>query len=99
MSRRRAEPRKALICRVSVFCEDREGFPVTQDGLLEDRSLSGVGISVPDPIAIGSKVKVRGRSRELAGTVRHCRFKGPNYFVGIRLDTEDVTWNSIGVGL
>jgi hypothetical protein len=99
MSARRSEPRKTLICRISVICEDRDGFPTTQFGLLEDRSLSGAGFSVPDAIAIGSKVRIRGRLRELAGIVRYCRPKGANYLVGIRLDGGDVEWASFGAGL
>jgi len=44
-------------------------------------------------------VKIRGRTRELEGIVRYCRPKGANYFVGISLDNEDVTWNHVGAGL
>lgn len=99
MSRRRREPRKTLICGITVRYEDEEGLPKTQAGLLEDRSLSGVGISLTYPIAIGSKVKIQGRVHALDGIVRHCRPKGANYFVGIRLDQEDVTWNKFGAGL
>ncbi len=81
------------------MCEDEFGFPVTRAGLLEDRSLSGFGISVPEPIAIGTKVKVRGRLRELSGIVRYCRPKGVTYLVGIRLDETDEEWSSFGAGL
>lgn len=87
------------MCRISVFWDDQDGCPTTQYGLLEDRSLSGIGISVPEPIAIGTQVKIKGRLRELAGIVRYCRPKGANYAVGIRLDTKDVGWASIGAGL
>jgi hypothetical protein len=99
MSRRRVQPRKASICRVTVFCEDQTGFPIQQRGLLEDRSLSGIGISVPERIAIGTKVRVRGRARELLGIVRYCRVKGAEYLVGVRLDDPDTGWASIGAGL
>jgi len=99
MPRRRREPRKTLICGITVRYEDEEGFPKMQAGLLEDRSLSGVGISVTYPIAIGSKVKIQGRVRGLDGIVLYCRPKGANYFVGIRLDHEDLTWNQFGAGL
>ena len=99
MPRHRAEPRKTLICRITVCWENEEGYITSQAGLLEDRSRSGVGITVLDPIAIGAKVRIRGRVQELAGTVRHCRLKGAKYFIGIQLEHEDATWNRFGVGL
>ena len=88
-----------LICGITVRYEDEEGLPTMQAGLLEDRSLSGVGISLTYPIAIGSKVKIQGRVRQLDGIVRHCRPKGASYFVGILLDQVDVTWRRFGAGL
>ena len=88
-----------MICRISVVWEDDAGFRTRQFGLLEDRSLSGVSICVPEPIAIGTKVTIRGRLRELAGIVRYCRPKGAEYFVGIRLDERDLGWASFGAGL
>ncbi len=68
MSLRRTQPRKTLICRISICWKDEDGVPSMQYGLVEDRSLCGLGISVPNPIPIGTKVRVRGRSKELAGT-------------------------------
>jgi hypothetical protein len=99
MSLRRTQPRKTLICRISVYWKDEGGVPSMQSGLVEDRSLCGLGISVPNPIPIGAKVQVRGRSKELAGVVRHCHAKGVNYLIGIRLDYEDVDWNRCCAGL
>lgn len=99
MSRRRGEARKTLICRVSAVWLDEDGVPANASGLLEDRSLSGVGLCLPEPIPLGTKVKIRGRNRELAGTVRHCKSRGVNYRVGIRLDRPDKTWDHFGVGL
>lgn len=99
MSRRRREPRKTLICGITVRYEDDQGLPTMQAGLLEDRSLSGIGISLTYAIAIGSKVKIQGRVRQLDGIVQYCHAKGASYFVGIRLDHEDVIWNQFGAGL
>jgi hypothetical protein len=87
------------MCRISVAWEDSAGNRKTQSGLLEDRSLSGVGISVVNPIPAGIKVKIWGRRRELAGVVRYCRRGGLKYLVGIRLDEEDEVWASLGAGL
>jgi len=95
----RTEPRIAVICRISVVWEDPDGSPKTQPGMLEDRSRSGVGISVKAPIPVGAKVKVGGRHRELIGVVRHCHRHEFNYLVGIQLDEADLSWASLGAGL
>ncbi len=68
-------------------------------GLLEDRSRHGVNICVSEPIAVGTKVTIRGRVRELDGVVRHCRYAAGKYFIGIRLDQEDPHWDRFGAGL
>jgi hypothetical protein len=99
MARRRAQPRKTLLTRITTVCDGEEGYPVVQWGLLEDRSLSGVGISVPGAIPVGTKVTIRGRRRELAGIVRYCRLQGAKYLVGVKLDQEDATWDRFGSGL
>jgi len=78
---------------------DPEGFPRVLTGLIEDRSYSGIGISIQEPIDIGTKVQIRGRLRELSGTVRYCRTRGAKYFVGIELDRKDTSWNRFGAGL
>jgi len=99
MVKRRTQPRKTLLCRISVLWHDDDEISRSQSGMIEDRSLTGMGISVPYPIAIGTKVIVRGRVRELAGVVRHCRLNHAKYFIGIQLEREDKTWNHFGAGL
>jgi hypothetical protein len=84
------------MCRISLVWQDRVGSYRTQPGLLEDRSRSGVGISVYESIPVGTKVKIRGRRRELVGMVRYCRGGGVKYLIGILLDEADKTWNSFG---
>lgn len=69
------------------------------EGLVEDRSRHGVSICVPEAIEIGTRVKIRGRTRELEGTVRHCRSMAGKYFIGIHLDREDSSWDRFGAGL
>jgi hypothetical protein len=56
MSLRRTQPRKTLICRISIYWKDEGGVPSMQSGLVEDRSLCGLGISVPE---FGSITKMR----------------------------------------
>lgn len=99
MPRRRVEPRKTLICRISATWMDEEGTLFNLAGLLEDRSRSGVGISVPEPIAVGTRVRIRGRVRELRGMVRHCRYWRGKYFVGVLLEDQDKSWDRFGIGL
>jgi hypothetical protein len=78
---------------------DEEGALVKLMGLLEDRSPSGVGISVEQPIAVGTRVSIRGRVRELCGVVRYCRHIRGKYFVGVLLDDPDKLWDRFGAGL
>jgi len=56
----------------------------------------GVGITVAESIPVGTKVKIRGRQRELVGMVRYCRGGGLKYMIGILLDEADTTWNRFG---
>ena len=85
--------------RISIAWDDEDGSPRTQSGVLEDISLSGAGVCVNKPIPAGTKVRIRGKHRELAGTVRHCRTEEFQYFVGIQLDVADEEWLSFGGGL
>jgi hypothetical protein len=59
--------------------------------MLEDRSLSGAGISVDKPIPVGTRVKIRGNRSELVGIVRYCYRERFKYLIGIRFDEGDVT--------
>src|SRR5579862_4977099 len=95
MRRTRTEPRKVFLCRVTVDWEKHGTAIQSQSGLLEDRSRSGAGISVDNPIPVGANVKIRGRHRELAGVVRHCRREDMRYILGIQYREADVTWAKI----
>ena len=99
MPHRRTGPRKTQICGISALWTDEEGTVTRLAGLVEERSRYGVSICVPEPIEIGTKVKIRGRVRELQGTVRHCRYTAGEYFIGIQLDQEDPNWDRFGAGL
>jgi hypothetical protein len=99
MPHRRNGPRKTQICGVHALWTDQEGTVTRLAGLVEDRSRYGVSICVPEPIEIGTRVKIRGRNRELEGTVRHCRYTAGKYCVGIHLDREDSAWDRFGAGL
>jgi hypothetical protein len=74
------------MCRISLVWEDHAGTPKTQAGLMEDRSLSGAGISVTEAIPVGTRVKFCVNGQELIGAVQYCRLNGFNYQVGVRLE-------------
>lgn len=99
MPQRRAGPRKTQICRIFALWTDEEGTVTRLAGFLEDRSRYGLSICVSEPIEIGTRVTIRGRTRELDGTVRHCRYTAGKYFIGIHLDQEDASWDRFGLGL
>lgn len=82
----RTEPKKTFMCRINILWEDETGAPQSQAGMLEDRSLSGAGISVTKPIPVGAKVKVQGRRVDFSGTVRYCRREQFKYLAGILVD-------------
>jgi hypothetical protein len=98
MRPQRIEPRDAFMSRISVAWEEDSG-PINHPGMLEDRSPSGAGISVSKPIPVGTKVKISGKRRELAGVVRYCRRAELSYLVGIKLDEVDAAWDTSGADL
>lgn len=62
-------------------------------GLLVNISLGGLGLGLPEPLAVGLSLKIGffiGTAKILAkGTVRHCRPAGKHYIVGIKFDALD----------
>jgi hypothetical protein len=77
------------MCRVAVNWKDQGGDAKTQAGMLEDRSPSGAGISLPKAIPAGTRIKIIENNRELAGTVRYCRPEDSGYFLGVQLDQSN----------
>jgi hypothetical protein len=63
--------------------------------MLEDRSRSGAGISISKASPVGTKVKISGKRRELAGVVRYCRRVELSYLVGIKLDEVGAAWKHL----
>lgn len=89
MPETRREPRKSFMCRITVDWEDEAEGPQSQAGMLEDRSRSGAGISVFEPIPVGARVKITGPRLDLSGTVRYCRSKNLRYLIGIQYDNVE----------
>jgi len=99
MRHTRSEPRKVFLCRITITWESETDGLKSQSGLLEDRSRSGAGVSVDDPIPVGTAVKIRGRKRELSAIVKYCYPKNMRYLVGVRYDEVDEGWATIRAGL
>jgi hypothetical protein len=85
MFKNRAEHRKILMARVELQWEDEAGSSHTAFGTLEDRSPSGAGIRLAEPITVGTRLQVKTRRQEFSGIVRHCNGRRMDYFVGIQL--------------
>lgn len=98
MRRTRNEPRKVFLCRITITWKSETDGLKSQTGLLEDRSRSGAGVSVDDPIPVGTAVKIRGRKRELTAIVKYCYPKNMRYLVGVQYDEADDGWATIRAG-
>lgn len=77
------------MCRIAITWEDETGGPRKQQAILEDKSSSGVGVSVKKAIPAGTRVNLRERDQERAGIVRYCRSDEMGYFIGIQFDKCD----------
>jgi PilZ domain len=99
MRRTRAEPRKVFLCRITITWESETDGLRSQTGLIEDRSRSGAGVTVDEPIPVGTIVKIRGRRRELAAVVKYCFRKSMRYVVGVEYEQADEAWSVIRAGL
>jgi hypothetical protein len=85
MHHARSEPRQIIMYRIAISWEDDLGTR-SQDGKLEDRSRSGAGIFVNKAIPAGTRVNVKERNLDRAGTVRYCRPDEGGFFIGIKYD-------------
>jgi hypothetical protein len=99
MRHTRTEPRKVILCRITVTWESETEGAKSQSGLMEDRSRSGAGVSVDEPIPVGAAVKIRGRQRELAAVVKYCQRKNMRYLIGVQYEKADEAWADIRSGL
>jgi hypothetical protein len=85
----RREPRRQVMCRIEITWEDEAGGLRNQQAMLEDKSVSGAGISARKAIPAGTRINLRERDQERAGVVRYCRPDEIGYLIGIQFDKSD----------
>jgi len=64
---------------------------MTIPGMIEDKSVSGLGIQIAKPIAVGTSVKVKFRNHEVAAVVRRCIRDGFRTLIGVSFEEETQT--------
>ena len=82
---KRREPRRDYFSRAEIEGIDAEGLPFRLGGMIEDRSNSGFGIRVRNPVKAGSQIKIVHAGKTYSGVVRHCGRDRDTYFLGIRI--------------
>lgn len=93
---KRREPRRDYFSRVEIEGTSAEGDSFRMHGMIEDRSASGFGIRVRDPIPAGSEIRIRHAGRLFNGTVRHCARDRDSFFLGVLCNTDPATNSSAG---
>ena len=71
---------------VQIEWQDIEGQECREIGILENLSLSGVGLFTGVPIPQDVDVHILGVEARLTGRVKQCRFRENGYIVGLELD-------------
>jgi hypothetical protein len=84
---KRREPRRAFISRVELQWEDPDGSTRRADAIIEDKSLSGLGMRLHKSIPVGTRVLIKQGTQELGGIVKHCISEGYEYIVGVKLSS------------
>jgi hypothetical protein len=82
----RKEPRRGYFARIVVAYLDHAGSEIEIQGMIEDRSESGLGLRLSKPLLPGCQVRVRHGARVYVGVVRRCLKSSADYLVGIVLE-------------
>lgn len=84
---------KRLLCSdlVQLSWKDTRGEHFQEVAILENLSLSGVGLFTGVPIPQDVDVRVAGAQAVLTGRVKQCAFRENGYVVGMELN-EDSKW-------
>jgi hypothetical protein len=85
---------------IAVLISDARGRAEPQSGLVVNRSTTGLGIEVKDPIAVGTVLSIRPTSADSAFpwvqvTVSHCQVLPEGCLIGCRFEKglpSGVTW-------
>jgi hypothetical protein len=76
--------------RTEISWIDANG-QMTIPGMIEDRSVSGLGIQVAKRIPVGTSVKVNFRNQIVAAVVRRCVREGFGTLIGVSFEQDTGT--------
>ena len=81
---------KRLLCSdlVQLAWKTADGVPYREIAILENLSLSGVGLFMGLYIPEGTEVRIIADDAHLRGCVKQCRFRENGYIVGLELHPE-----------
>lgn len=81
---------KRVLCSdlVQVDWSDAAGHMCSEIVILENLSLSGVGLFTGVPIPLETEVHIHGQEAQLTGRVKQCRFRENGYVIGLELDEQ-----------
>ena len=82
VSERRKDPRIPYIARTQIIWDSPNG-EISLAGMIEDKSISGLGIEVSRAIPVGASVRVRLGNETISAVVRRCIRTGFGNFVGV----------------
>lgn len=84
---------KRLLCSdlVQLSWRDEKRRSYREVAILENLSLSGVGLFTGVPLPLETHIDMAGADAVLRGKVKQCAFRENGYVVGIELD-EDSKW-------
>lgn len=85
---RRASQRLLCSDLVQLHWEQPDGARCREIAILENLSLSGVGLFTGVPVPEGVDVWIAGKEVELLGRVKQCAFRENGYVVGMELSPE-----------
>jgi hypothetical protein len=81
---------KPLLCSelVRLTWSEPSGEPRAEIAILENMSLSGVGLFLGVHVPEGLKIKIAANDMLLSGAVRSCQFRENGWIAGVELDAE-----------
>ena len=91
---------KRLLCAdlVRLSWTESSGRRRDETAVLENLSLSGVGLFAGVPVAEGLLLEIAVRDICLKGLVRHCSFRENGYLVSVELDNDSKWVQQPGAG-
>ena len=89
---RRDGPRQMCSELVRISFQDPGGQWVSETGVLEDVSPSGLGVSLNIPVSVGDSVRVLTEGFFGSAKVCHCRFEQYSYSLGLEF-SDGYTWD------